>query len=40
MVQPEITTADSVSQPSYSNENIDAELEQLLASQRATIKVV
>jgi len=40
MVQPEITTADSVSHPSYSNENIDAELEQLLASQRATIKVV
>ena len=40
MVQPEITATESISQPSYSNENIDAELEQLLASQRATIKVV
>ena len=40
MVQPDITTKESVSQPSYSNESIDAELEQLLASQRATIKVV
>lgn len=40
MVQPEITTTEPISQPSYSNENIDAELEQLLASQRATIKVV
>ena len=40
MVQPDITTSDSVSRPSYSNEDIDAELEQLLATQRATIKVV
>ncbi|MBI2134453.1 cell division protein FtsZ [Candidatus Woesearchaeota archaeon] len=40
MVQPDIIAADSVSQPSYSNKDIDAELEQLLASQRATIKVV
>jgi len=44
-MEPEIQAADStvsqpVSQPLASNENIDAELEQLLARQKASIKVV
>jgi len=38
-VQPEINTVNSNSQPS-AIDNIDAELEQLLASQKASIKVV
>jgi len=40
MVQPEIKAVESVSERSYSNRDIDAELERLLASQRETIKVV
>jgi cell division protein FtsZ len=37
-VEPEIRTADIISKPSV--DNIDAELEQMLSSQRATIKVI